>query len=124
MQISGSTNLPAALLPQQGQRPDIADRLQRDIRRDSDREEQQQPRPARIESPDDSPVTFARPIVSADETSRAENRAALNTEQNAQPLGQDRLPLSTRQALQTFAENTPSPEQRLGIELAGIDTFA
>lgn len=123
MQISGSTNLPAALLPQQGQRADIADRLQRDIRRDSDRDEQQS-RPSRIESPDNNPVTFARPIVAADEISRAESRASLSTEQNAQPLNQDRLPLSTRQALQTFAENTPSPEQRLGIELAGIDTFA
>lgn len=122
MQISGSINLPATLLPQQGQRADIADRLQRDIRRDSDQD--QQPRPARIESADDNPVTFARPIVSADETSRAENRAALNAQQEVDRLRQDSLPLSTRQALQTFAENTPSPEQRLGIELAGIDTFA
>jgi hypothetical protein len=34
------------------------------------------------------------------------------------------LPLKTRQALQAFAENMPSPGQQLGIELAGIDLFA
>lgn len=34
------------------------------------------------------------------------------------------LSLTAQKALKTFAENAPSPQQRLGIELAGIDTFA
>lgn len=37
---------------------------------------------------------------------------------------EESLPLRTRQALQTFRDNAPSAEERLGIELAGIDTFA
>lgn len=34
------------------------------------------------------------------------------------------FPLNTRKALQTFAENKPSAQQQLGVELAGINTFA
>ena len=34
------------------------------------------------------------------------------------------LGYTARKALQAFAANTPSPEQQLGIELAGVDTFA
>lgn len=36
----------------------------------------------------------------------------------------DSLNYSTRKALKAFADNTPTPGQQLGIELAGIDTFA
>ena len=36
----------------------------------------------------------------------------------------DNLSYSARKALQAFADNTPTPGQKLGIELAGIDTFA
>ena len=37
---------------------------------------------------------------------------------------QENLNFTARKALQAFADNTPSPEQQLGIELAGIDTYA
>ena len=34
------------------------------------------------------------------------------------------LPHRNQQAIQTFADNGPSAEERLGVELAGIDVFA
>lgn len=40
------------------------------------------------------------------------------------PRDEENLPFSTQQALKAFAENAPSPGQQLGIELAGIDTYA
>lgn len=40
--------------------------------------------------------------------------------------GNEEQPLSftAQRALKAFAENTPSPGQQLGIELAGVDTYA
>lgn len=35
----------------------------------------------------------------------------------------NQLPFTVRSALALFAQNTPTVQQRLGIELAGIDTF-
>ncbi len=37
---------------------------------------------------------------------------------------QSDLPFHSQQALQAFQENTPSVEQRLGVELVGVDTYA
>lgn len=34
------------------------------------------------------------------------------------------LPRLNQVALQSFRDNSPSPEEQLGIELAGIDTYA
>ena len=34
------------------------------------------------------------------------------------------LSLTAKKALKAFADNSPTPGQRLGIDLAGIDTFA
>lgn len=42
----------------------------------------------------------------------------------ARPAEGDNLSFTARTALKAFSDNAPSPEQRLGIELAGIDTFA
>jgi hypothetical protein len=36
----------------------------------------------------------------------------------------DDLSLNARKALQTFSDNTPSAQQQLGVELAGINTYA
>ena len=36
----------------------------------------------------------------------------------------ENLPRSTQQALQAFESNNPTAEQQLGIELAGVDTYA
>lgn len=36
----------------------------------------------------------------------------------------ENLSFTAQKALKTFADNTPSPGQRLGVELAGVDTFA
>lgn len=39
------------------------------------------------------------------------------------PVVDKQLPLNTHRALKAFINNSPSPEQQLGIELAGIDVF-
>lgn len=36
----------------------------------------------------------------------------------------DDISLNARRALQTFIENSPSAQQQLGVELAGINTYA
>ena len=45
------------------------------------------------------------------------------SQQTASSFGEANLPYQTQRALQAFADNTPSPQQQLGIELAGIDTY-
>jgi len=55
---------------------------------------------------------------------RVESSRATDSIQFRQQVEQSDLPLNTQKALQTFAENSPSPEQQLGIELVGVDTYA
>lgn len=60
------------------------------------------------------------------EVTRIRTRASAATQQvnsRAQQLLQD-LPARQRSALQTYLNNGPSIEERLGVELAGIDVFA
>ena len=112
MQISGLPNLP--VVPAQNQRVDATGRLPRETSRSED--ERANPSEAALQqlrSPDEE---------NQQQRVDAGNRAD-ETFFRRQAEDED-LPLSTRRALQTFAENTPSPEQQLGIELAGIDTFA
>jgi len=53
----------------------------------------------------------------------ASAEAVRSSRQRLDDLAND-LPLRNQVALQTFLENKPSPEEQLGIELVGIDTFA
>lgn len=53
----------------------------------------------------------------------ASAEAVRSSRQRLDDLASD-LPLRNQVALQTFLENKPSPEEQLGIELVGIDTFA
>ena len=112
MQISGLPNFP--VVPAQSPRVDAANR----VPRESDNSEDERPRPTE--------VALER-LGSSGENSQQQRVDSSNRANEAffrrQNEDED-LPLSTRRALQTFAENTPSPEQQLGIELAGIDTFA
>ncbi len=110
--MSGFSSLP--IPPSQNRRGDIAERPIRDVPRETNRSADQRPgstfdklnnrdrlQSQRAESPDRASVVNAR-----------------------RQLEDESVSHSTRRALHTFAENTPSPEQQLGIELAGIDTFA
>jgi hypothetical protein len=87
-------------------RPDVADRVQKSGALDNARDRA-----------DDSALETARPVRAGSETGEVFGRRI------EQSSVDERLPLTTRRALQAFADNTPSPEQRLGIELAGIDVI-
>ncbi len=117
MQISG---LPTVVQPPAStQRPDIADRVQRDVQRNAnssanDSDEQQ--RSPSLEEIRQSGQDFIQQRVEAASQSSSTG--------SRRQLEDDNLPLRTQRALQAFADNTPSAQQRLGIELVGIDTFA
>jgi len=57
----------------------------------------------------------ARPIDSGSRPDRTFSR---------QSAEGDQLSLNSRKALQTFNDNSPSAQQQLGVELAGINTYA
>ncbi|ARN75367.1 hypothetical protein [Oceanicoccus sagamiensis] len=98
--------------PAQTQRPDITERVQKDVQRD----------PTRNDDNDSLEELRARSEEILQQ--RIESSGASSGVQARQQAQEDGLPLNTQRALQTFAENSPSPEQQLGIELVGVDTFA
>ncbi len=55
---------------------------------------------------------------------RVESSRANDSIQFRRQAEQNDFPLNVQKALQTFVENSPSPEQQLGIELVGVDTYA
>lgn len=114
MQISG---LPIVISPaSQAQRPDTLERAQKDISRDVQGNDERE-RSSR--SFDDIQA------ASADvEFERVEpSTQTRNLNDRRQPVD-EQFPLNIQRALQAFADNTPTPEQQLGIELVGVDTFA
>ncbi len=113
MQIGGlPITLPQSLPTQ---RQDSVERVQRDDQRDQSRREG-----------DREQVLIPREnSLPADVNVRSINATSGSSEAGQRPRFDDQqLPLNVQRALNTFEQNTPSPEQRLGIELAGIDTFA
>ncbi len=115
MQITG---LPIVTQPApQTQRPDIAERVQKSVQRETDRS-----------ADDDSRSNSTLEEQRARREDILQQRVEASNQGsniNAKRLVEDdNLPLNTRRALQAFAENTPTPEQRLGIDLVGVDTFA
>ncbi len=114
MQIAGLPNLPIA--SNLAQRPDASERLQREQPRESNRtEDQREQIVEQGQQTSQSQEVIEQRVESPDRTNETQTRRQAEDEN---------LPLNTRRALQAFAENTPSPEQQLGIELAGIDVFA
>lgn len=112
MQISGLPVVPLQL--PQNQRQDIAARVQRDVQRETNRNEDDNAQRSLEE---------LRLQANSGQPRRAEASSEISgVLPRKQGEGRD-LPLNTKRALKLFAENTPSPEQQLGIELAGIDTF-
>lgn len=115
MQISA---LPVqSVQPVQNQRQDIVERVQRDVQRGSNRsvndEQSNTPLAELVESSDQ---------LSLQSTIESLLDAARNN--NSQQQNDNNLSFNSRQALQAFNENIPSPQQQLGIELVGVDTFA
>lgn len=111
MQITG---LPITLSsPAHSQRPDVTERLQKDIQRDTNRTEDNR-----------SQSSFGEASAFRDgfqqQVESTERPAAVYLQRQPEQEG---LSLNVRRALQAFADNSPSAEQQLGIELAGIDTF-
>jgi hypothetical protein len=88
--------------------------------------QEQQPRSSEQGSGDTQatnrePQQQQRPVLASSEADRIDLRRI--SEGQAQQSRQN-LPLNTQRALQAFQQNSPSIEEQLGVELAGIDTFA
>lgn len=114
MQISG---FPIALpTASQGLRVDVTERSQKDVssqdlrNRDDERE--------------DSSLDELRVRDEALQQQRLEANDRISRLNADRQQSAEQFPLNTQRALQAFANNSPTPEQQLGIELVGVDTFA
>ena len=116
MQISGYTVSTPLISP--NQRPDITERTQKDIRRETPEAE-----PAKS-SPQQASLDEASASYTEFVQQRVESPGASSNVNSQRSASDENLPLNTQRALKTFADNTPSAEQRLGIELVGVDTYA
>lgn len=117
MQISGLP-LVSSITPSstQTQRVDITERVQKDIPRESPRSANDE----RSNSSLDELKARSREILQQ----RLESSARANSANTKHRAEDDKLSRNARRALDTFAQNMPSPEQQLGIELVGVDTYA
>ena len=114
MQISG---LPILIPPaSQAQRPDAVDRSQKDIPTDVSEIDERESNRRSFED-----IQEARGDVIPQRVESSNQSSAINASRQ-QP--DEQFPLNIQRALQAFADNTPTPEQQLGIELVGVDTFA
>ncbi|MDB6061100.1 MAG: hypothetical protein JWM78_1203 [Verrucomicrobiaceae bacterium] len=80
--------------------------------------------PAR--QPSQAVVATSEPAAER-EITRIRTRASTNSQQTTtdrQQFSSDSLPQRTRNALLSYTSNGPSIEERLGVELAGIDAYA
>jgi hypothetical protein len=114
LQISGfPLNAPSA---PQNRRTDIVDRGQSDVEVDVNREGDEDRQSRSLDG--------NRVLAEDFFQQRVESSRANDSIQFRQQAEQGDLPLNIQKALQTFTENSPSPEQQLGIELVGVDTYA
>lgn len=107
MQVGAASSSTTALLPiaVTPRRDDVADRSPTEQRKQLNSTAEQAPQ---------REVTRIRTRASA---------AAQQANSQAQQTLQD-LPARQRGALQSYLSNGPSVQERLGVELAGIDVFA
>lgn len=114
MQISGFPLI--APSTSQNRRTDVVEPGQGDVDIDVNREGDEDRRSRSLEGN----RVFAEDFLQQ----RVELSPANDSIQFRQQAEQGDLPLNIQKALQTFTENAPSPEQQLGIELVGVDTYA
>lgn len=117
MQISGFPVFSPLIGP--SQRADASDRPQKEVRRETVEIDSSSDKRNNNSSLDEIRSGYADILQQRVESSAASGKTSAQRSSN-----EDSLPLKTQRALQAFAENTPSPEQQLGIELVGVDTFA
>ncbi|MFA7552963.1 MAG: hypothetical protein WCY88_01845 [Spongiibacteraceae bacterium] len=116
MQISGLPIVSSITPPSvQTQRTDITERVQKDVQRETTRSNDE-----RSNSSLDELKARSQEILQQ----RLESSARANAVNSKQRAEDDNLSRNTRRALDAFAQNTPSLEQQLGIELVGVDTYA
>lgn len=60
----------------------------------------------------------------AREVTRTRATAATQNADNQQPQFADKLPAQARYAVAAYSSNGPTIEERLGVELAGVDVYA
>ncbi len=103
----GATSVPALPVPVNYRREDIAERPPR--------------QPAQTVATSSAEPTAER------EVTRIRARASAATQKTASDRAQsfnESLPQRARSALQSYTSNGPTIEERLGVELAGIDVYA
>lgn len=128
MQVSG---LPT-FVQQPNARAESPERVQRqDARQTNDANRDSQNAAGQVAVTSDALEQRQQQVISPREVDRIDLRQLSEgqSEQNTLALqrGQQNnadLPLNTQRALQAFQENSPSLEERLGVELVGVDTFA
>jgi hypothetical protein len=69
-------------------------------------------------------ATTAEPVVEREVTRIRSRASAQQTGTERVQSFSDALSQRTRSALQSYTSNGPSIEERLGVELAGIDVYA
>jgi len=128
MQISG---LPT-FVQQPSPRSESPERAQRqDARQTNDSNRDSQNAAGQVAVTSDALEQRQQQVISPREADRIDLRQLSEgqSEQNSLALQRNQqnnndLPLNTQRALQTFQDNAPSLEERLGVELVGVDTFA
>jgi hypothetical protein len=113
VQVSGFSTIIQP--PSQTQRPDVVERVQKDVQREKSRSNDERNNGS-LEQLNARSEAILQQRIESSEASKEVNDRRRELEED--------LPLNTRRALQVFADNSPSPEQQLGIELVGVDTFA
>jgi hypothetical protein len=119
VQISGLPIL--SITTSQGPRPDVVERLQRQGNRSED-DSSSFTRPS--SQPDSATLAQLRPASENTRQQRVESSVRASELVSRRRPEDENLPFNTQRALRAFTQNSPSPEQQLGIELAGIDIFA
>jgi hypothetical protein len=70
-------------------------------------------------------VEQPRPAADREAAQRQVERIqTLQAAESSRRSGEQALPFKSQQAMQTFRDNAPSVQERFGVELVGIDTFA
>jgi len=119
VQVAGSpiVSLPAPL----ERRVDVVEQAQRSRTREDSRGQADEAAIAAFEREQGTREEIPRTVPASSEAQALLRRAFQERTENLNRPQGEKITQTARRALQTFAENTPSPEQRLGIELVRID---
>jgi hypothetical protein len=102
-------------------RKDLSDEAQQKQLDNQSLQEQRKELSRREQFADEQANLNDRGIEASAEAARATRQQRLG---DLETLQESNLPRQNQVAIQAFVDSSPSPEEQLGIELAGIDTYA